>query len=128
MCLTLDGTDHNALYEVLLDEGVYAKDGSGCNDDNCILNEFASHEDDIGVAGCLHVSVGHFSHVVHDQDLPEEHLQGPFVVGTQIDQSVEPCIPVTDGVVQSKNSHGSFGQRHCDLDEDRKVVCTVKLS
>lgn len=62
-----------------------------------------------------------------EHDIPEDDLQGIFVIRVQVQDGVEVHVPDTDGIKQNQNSQNSLGQRQHNLEKSRKSTGSVDL-
>ncbi len=120
--LTLDGADHNTLYEILLNEGIDAKDGQGCENDSGVLNELLI---EVIVTKGRQVNLGATG--VLDKDLTQDYLQRIEVSVGQINSCGQVLIPLTNCIEQSDNSNGSLGKGENYLEEDSQMSRTIEL-
>ena len=117
--LALDGADHDALDEVLLDERIHRDHRSGSDEDDGVLHG-VNHES--LTLNLFLLFDGHQLEVQRlgltlNQDLTQTELQRPLLLVGDVDERAVPGVPGTGRSVQSLNSDDSASQRHCDLDE-----------
>ena len=122
--LTLYGTYHDALDEILLNEGIDAKYRQGCEDDGGILDKLLIK---VKAAGVL-TEVDFGSTGALNQDLTKDYLERIKLSVRKIDSSGEVFVPLTDGVEERDNRDSSLGKRKNNLEEYRKVASAVELS
>ena len=84
--LSLDGANHNALDKMPLDEGVNKQNREGGHNNEGVLHQLR-HQ--LQPHQLLHILDVLQLGGAEDQDDPEQQLQGPFLPGAQIDQTVE---------------------------------------
>src|SRR3979411_1480777 len=118
--LLLDGADQRALDEVFLQEGVDHQNRESGDDDCGVLDRLAELK---GVAAGD--ASGHTLDVTGDQDFAEDELEWIQIPDADIDQRVEVCVPVANGIEEDDYGERWQGQRQHDAKQDGEVVRSV---
>ncbi len=122
--LALDGAYHYALDEILLNEGVNAKDRQGCEDDGRILNELLVKVEAAGVLP----EVDFGSTGALNEYFTKDYLERIKLSVRKIDGCGEVFVPLTDGIEERDNRDSRLGKRKNYLEQYRKMACAVELS
>ena len=102
--LAFQGTDHHALDEVALQEGIDADDRQGGDNDHGVFEHFGS---DVLNAVVVHERV----HLAGHDDLPQQRLHGPYRFFGDEDQRVVIGVPVIHRVEQGDSGNSGGRQR-----------------
>ena len=120
--LALQRANHDALDEVLLNEGVHHQDGQRGHHGHSGLDGFAGLLGTDFLTELGHHLVGAFQH-----DAAQRHLQ-PLLLGLgDVNHGVEPGVPVTNGGPQTDGGDDGHGQGQNHPSENLQTVATKTL-
>lgn len=121
--LSLNGTDHDALHKVLLDEGVHTDDGHGGYHNGGVLHD-AGHG--LQLCGSRGVGAGISSvHVGDQEQFAQPQLQGVLIPVAEENHGVEVGVPVANRHVQGNNRNDGLGQGDGNLENKPGVGAAI---
>ena len=121
---SFQGSDHDALHEELLHKGIGAEDGKGGDIDAGGLEALGGndgfHLRRVGRGAGIQDFLG-----AGEDNPPQDNLQGELGVVRNIDEDVEPAVPVAHGQPQGDGGKDGLGQGEDELQEDAEPAGTV---
>ena len=120
----LNRTQHDALDEIFLNEGIHHDDGQGSHHGCSHADGVRGHGSSSGLSRG-HLLGGGGSGLVLVQDLYQDGLHGFQILGRGVQISVKPAVPLHDGHKQRYGHQDRLGQRQDDLEENHQIVAAV---
>lgn len=106
--LSFQGAQHHAFYKIFLAEGIETHHRQRGDDNQGVFQYICQA---LTAFQQFWVDIHALSHLVGNEDFPQEERKGIFVPVTQVQEGVEISIPMTNGIIEGKNGNAGAGKR-----------------